>query len=835
MAEEHDANQGAGTDGASSVAGDRPETLGGAFRRWWHAPALVSAAVLLLGAIVIAVATRPAPEFKPAVRLAERQIDRDEPEAAIETLNTRVYPHVADGSAPADIGRAYHTLLGRALYLGQLARRIDLRENNLSIMGEYHEAERRFADLDPRDVFFLADTYVRLGRYGDAFERAESLPSEEDDRRYKLIRRIVEAQMGPSEPDLASASRLLADLASRPDLPESEQLWALARQTEVRLRTGYPDEAIDRVLQEMPRLRGADPFGLGELHLLLARGYQQVSPPRLEESRRNLERAERLLDGAGGDLEGELHLLWARVLIRWQHQDESALDTARDHLASVTQRYRSTEAYLPALMLAGDVEARLGNHDAAFRSFERLRDELEVGKRGEGVTPESVAEQLIALHGRQRSAGAEQEALRYAKIAESLFGVNDTPPDVLLALAESNRAIAEALLPEDGTGRFDRDPLARLDPATRRLVAGHLRAAGAYFRGHADAVALVDNEAFGSSLWLAADAYDRAGERQAAIASFQFFVDSFAASERHAEARFRLGRAFQARAEFARAAEVYEQLIADRSDQFGPRGVGPYADASYVPLAQVYLLDDHTENDEEAETLLRQVVDGVVASVAPEHHRDALVELGRMRYRSGAHARAIERLEEAVARYPDDPELTDVKFLLADAYRKAAGDLRERLDTEPMPDSQRVAMENERESRLERAASLFREVRDGLEELDPRRRTASQTLDLQHSYYYLGDCRFDLGDYPEAIRYYNEARERYPQSPSSLVAMVQIVNCYVELGDLDRARTADERARRFYEQLEPSAFDDPTLPMTRRDWERWLESSGRLYALETAG
>ncbi|MEM9063939.1 MAG: tetratricopeptide repeat protein [Planctomycetota bacterium] len=812
-----------------------PETFGAAIARWWQTPAMVIAAVLLLGAIAVAIASKPNPDYGVPIREAEAQLDRDEPEAAIETLNSKVYPNLVAGNLSPDESRAYRVLLGRALYLGQIGRRVDLRENNLSIMTEYHEAERLFAELEPRDIFFLADTYIRLRRFDDAFARAESLPPEEDERRYRLLRRIIEAHTDLRDPDLPEAARLLADFAARVDLPDSERLWVLARQTEVRMRSGYPAEALDRLLQEMPRLRNAGAEGLGELHLLLAACYQQIEPPRHDESEKNLARAETLLDGVSGELVGRLNLLWARALLASPDRDATSFEAVRDRLATVLERFRSTDSYLPALMLSATVEAQLGNFSESFEEFDRLGNELELGRTAEGVNVQALTDELLELHDRQRAAGLEQEALRFAKLAEGAHPLGETPGPVLLALAESNRAIADALMPEDERSRFGGDTLARLDPATRRLVAGHLRAAGAYYRGHADSVALSDNEAFGASLWLAADSFDRAGERQSAIGSFGMYVESFPAGERQAEARFRLGQAFQARAEFGRASEVYRALIEDRADQFGPRGVGPFADASYVPLAQTYLLDEDPENDAEAEALLRQVVDGVVAAVAPEHHRDALVELGRLRYLRGEHARAIERLEGAVDRYPDDPRLNDVRFLLADAYRKAAEDLRTRLENEPMPDSQRVAMQNERRVRLERSADLFAVVRDGLESVPPLRRTSNQLQDLRHSYYYLGDCHFDLGEYTEAIRYYNEAREQYPTSPSSLVAMVQIVNAYVELGDLDRARTADERARRFYESLPPSAFDDPTLPMGRRDWERWLDSSGRLYALQGGG
>jgi hypothetical protein len=65
--------------------------------------------------------------------------------------------------------------------------------------------------------------------------------------------------------------------------------------------------------------------------------------------------------------------------------------------------------------------------------------------------------------------------------------------------------------------------------------------------------------------------------------------------------------------------------------------------------------------------------------------------------------------------------------------------------------------------------------------------------------------------------------------------MMQIVNSLVAQGQLDRAQTANARAKRFYESLPESVWDDPTLPMSRKDWERWLDSQVKLGALASTG
>ena len=111
----------------------------------------------------------------------------------------------------------------------------------------------------------------------------------------------------------------------------------------------------------------------------------------------------------------------------------------------------------------------------------------------------------------------------------------------------------------------------------------------------------------------------------------------------------------------------------------------------------------------------------------------------------------------------------------------------------------------------------------------------AERLKLRNAHFYIADCAYDLGDYEAALKLYDRARQRYPRDAASLVAMVQIVNTHMAMGDLRRARTANERARRFFASVPDSAWDDPTLPMDREAWERWLDASAALYSVADGG
>jgi tetratricopeptide (TPR) repeat protein len=171
-----------------------------------------------------------------------------------------------------------------------------------------------------------------------------------------------------------------------------------------------------------------------------------------------------------------------------------------------------------------------------------------------------------------------------------------------------------------------------------------------------------------------------------------------------------------------------------------------------------------------------------------------------------------------------------VRYQLADSYRQDAHAIDKTLD-EGMPDHRKQALKAARIERLGKARELFEQVRRSLEAQDPRRLTKLEQLQLRNAYFYLGDTDFDLRDFEGAIRHYDAAREKYPKDPASLVAMIQIVNSYLELKDYERAKTANNRAKQFYDSLPPSVWNDPDLPMDKSDWQHWLDSINRLKPL----
>jgi tetratricopeptide (TPR) repeat protein len=789
------------------------------WRQVWQVPALGVAIVMLGAGLWLAMVRSPKPDYSGMLDVAGSLIEKDQYQRAIDVLNTDIRPYLDHEGFTPELRQKFHILRARAIFAGQRALSLDLPENHESVVGEYLSAEDLGAALEPMDVSDLAESFIALGMFDKALKRGRSLPNEEHARTDAIVRRIIDAKLAERPVDFDATLALVSDFLSQPMLPADDRAWAEARQAELLLISGYHDDAIRKLLRGMPRLADAGEEVRGELHLLLGRAYLDAGA----------------VNDAEGQLARSLELLPAGEALRAQvgvllgHIDEinGNFQSARDRYARVVAEFGDTTWALAARLGLGDAESAMHNDEGALEAYRQVVDALAHHDKRSDVTPERAAERLMSRFDDRFAAGDARTALKYISLAEELYGPDAMPPPVVLGLARVNRRLAEETIRDVRGGELDLAAIADLDPATREQSRRYFLAAGTAFRQHAGLVVLSDNRAYADSLWMAADSFDRAGDLEEAIAAFVIYAEGFEGDPRQSEARFRLAQAHQARGDYGLAEKYYDALINDKVNDQPGRGVGPFADRSYVPLAQTYLLDSDAANDSKAETLLKYVVSGGLGDPGMPGYREAVLELGQYYYKTGRYAEAIEELARATALYKDDPKLDMVRYRLADAYRLEAAAIARSLE-EAMPDQDRRDLETRRREWLTAAMGLFQEVTAGLEGRDIRRLSSVEVLALRNSQFYTGDCAFDLHEYDKAIHFYDIAKEKYLRDPAALVAMVQIANAFLAEGQLELARTANDRARRFYESLPASVWDDPDLPMSNADWKRWLDSSARL-------
>ena len=95
---------------------------------------------------------------------------------------------------------------------------------------------------------------------------------------------------------------------------------------------------------------------------------------------------------------------------------------------------------------------------------------------------------------------------------------------------------------------------------------------------------------------------------------------------------------------------------------------------------------------------------------------------------------------------------------------------------------------------------------------------------LRYAYLYRADSAFELGRYAQAVEFYDQVASRFAKHHSSMTALIQIVNCYSNLGDESRAMTAHRRAQMRLEKLPEEAFSVDDALLDREAWERWLKN-----------
>lgn len=825
------------TQGGSPVS-NRPKSL----RELWQVPALVAGLLVLGSAVVTAVRTAPTPDLTSDLERAAKAVEHADYAGALATLNTSVLPHVSKGHLGREQLAEFHLLRARSLFLGQQEVGLDRRVNHENILKEYASAERLNASLNGDDRYYLARTRLSLGELAEAVGQVEKFPAEAGQRRVEVLRAATEASLAGPTPNHAMAMDLINRVNAEPGLRVDDRVWALSKQADVLIAGGYSADAVSRIVRTIPRLDGAGREVMGELLVMLGRAYlaeasaardPSVAADCLYEAGRQLTRASEMI--------GTDHAQsWLVTLLRAEiahHRGD--LEPARRGYRSVLDDYGFSDGRAAALLGLAEVEAQrsleggdvpgeealglyeqlvsdLASRGPSARHADNVETEFAVSS-GE-VTPARAGSSLLSRFKEQYELGNHELAQRYAALAERVWGEEQSPAELMLGLAEVHKRLAEEVLA--GAGGDGLMGLAEADAGTQREARAHLMEAGEYYKRHADKVVLTDAEGYSRSVWDSADAFDRAGDLQASTVAFRQFVGDFPSDPRHAEAVFRLAQASMAAGDVDSAAGLFQELIDSRG---AATGAGEFADLSFVPLARALLLDADPANDTRAESLLARVVDGEVAGPSSPVFREGLRELAEHLHRTGRFAGAIQRYTQYLELLGDRD--TVVEYKLAESCRGLASEIERALRT-GMPEGTKRDLSVQRDGHLERAQSLYAGARVAL--AAKKSRSALESLYLRNATFYEADCAFDLGDFAGAARLYDGARERYSKEPAALVAMTQIVSCLLAQGEVAKAQIAQQRARRFYESLPESVWDDPTLPMGREGWQRWLDAQAVL-------
>jgi tetratricopeptide (TPR) repeat protein len=818
------APEGAAPGAAPGASGALGLAEGGGPLRWkelWQVPTLLLALTLVGGGVFYFISLPRDNDFAGALDQVDELLADGQTEAAKTLLYDTIGPRL-DSATPLEQAR-FQATTGDWLASARASIGSSAAENDAQIIEQYEKAELGGFEFDRERLLRWAAALVRIGRSEEAMEKVKLVGAEGDDLdalraqiRRLVMERAWEQATKDERPDWEALLAGLGPFRADASTTVADEAWAAARQAEARLALDRPREAADRLLLDLRRIESSPELNRGivppetyaELTSLLGRAYAALGEPDL--AKETLERAVSL-SADTSIAKGEAILLLGQLALQ-----RGDLEESEQRFGAVLADYEGESCATPALLGRAETSAARGDHAEALEDYRRVREAVNT-KATRRVTAQEVIGSLADRHDALLVAGELERALDYARMAVDFVPGTVPTSDLILRIATTSRALADQLSQGDDA----------LDPEYRARAARLLRTAGENFLRHAahEQTVVENPDGWTESTWLAADCYERAGWSEDALRIFRQFVEARPAGDlRRAEGLWRIASIQHAEGSVSEASTEYARLIEEYPDS-------PLSSRATVPLARCL---EAIGRRGDAIARLEQTIDGRTGlkPEAPEY-RDAMLELARLVIAEGDLATASGLLDESLRRYPDDANVPETRFQLGECRRGLAREAARQLADGSLSPSQRDSIDAQRVADLEAARSEFEKV---VAALDPRtagngagrdesKLNALERDALRLAHLYRADCLFDLGRYQEAIDLYEIAERRYSDSAVSMVALIQIVNAWHELGELDRAATAHRRAEIRLTQLPDAAFLEQGSIFSRDAWERWLKNA----------
>ncbi len=789
----------------------------------WQLPVLLASVVLFgFGVYLMAPKPAPAPDYARPLEVAEGQIKAGEFEPALKTLHDAEL-EMTKLTVPQQA--RLKMLQADAVSLGQKHAGGNTATNHQTIVRNYQLAQKLGAKLDEPRMRRLADSLAVTGEIEAALEILSKLGESGAEPRQRLLKQIVTATLAERPLNPPRATDAIERLRVEPGLTRENMVWAAAREAQLLMLQNK--SAVDLLLRRYAQLKGRDGKPdpeLAEIMVGLGRAYLAESDAKTAE--RWVSRAREALPETD-PLTGEALLVEGQVRAEMGNYAE-----AHELFDRVATRFAGSPVYGEAMVGKAEAAARLDDMEKALADYDKAA-ELSMAGKMQAEVGKRLMESLQTQSDLRFARGDYELALQFLTLQQKLQ-LPPLPVDLLGRLAVTHEQIARRLQGiEDGVADTGQ-AWAKLGADMRVRVTEEYASAAEFYRMHAAALRTEDDAAYGSSLWKSGEYFDRAGQHKQAIIVFTEFIQGRPQDPNRIEAIYKLAQSHQADSQFDQAIDLYQRLIDGM-----PKSREAYS--ALVPLARCLLAKGPKFVDRAEHVLLSVVTDHEAIKPESREYHDALVELGQLYYHRGEEGdfeKAIARLSEVVQRYGSAAgpgEVPELQFQLGDAYRKSVDQIEKKL-AGSLPPSQRAALVTERAKRLDDAKQSFEAVIADLEKQDARSLTDLQALYLRNSYFYRADCAYDLRQFEGplgSIELYNRALQHYEKHPSALIALMQIVNSYSELGQWDKARATNERAKEVLKRIPDDVFNDPNLPMNRQHWQRWLDWSSQLASGES--
>jgi len=800
----------------------------------WQIPLLGVGLLLFSGGLIRIVAAYQPVTFDDELRRVStlREV------GALRRANAYILDMLREPDRPLEQRGELHLLLARVVYQADLPLNVHTRQNLQSIIRNFQSAVRYGVTPDARDWAALGDA----PRWSDddveardAYQRALRLSPSRPDR---IHRQLVEMHLGAGRPLTAEImedlNAILEDASSSPE----NTLWALEHRVRWLLEQGDTTAAMTLVEAGKKPLSGtAERVALTYIEALCLCDVGTRYSGQAEALLRSLLDDWRVRD-----------ILWGRAnwLLGKLQQIDGRPQAALSFYDEAMKVFQAGSLHDACTLGRAECLAVLERYERSLETFAKLQDRFS-GERGLWRLDRGAVCTTIAAIGESLLQGGSLElGTEYLRLALLMMDPTDYDAQVYYRsrIAAGLREMARTAAADCGAGA-NTDvhhgsiahgeshglPMARATGGSGTVPKNHERAETLYgqaaemYQALSELPTLDEDQAAGF-LELAADNFDAAGMRDRQIEVLVRQVAEHPTSDRCADALHRLGQAYQAEQRYSEAVAAYEEVI-ENYPRFLP------AHASIVPLAECLLALGGAEAERGVSMLVGIVDDREVEPLfdpQAKEYRQALFRLAE--YYSHAteqevadhFEKAITRLEDAIAFYPDDPRMTSLAFQLADAYRLSGRALRAQ-DGTSLEKRALAEIAKEADRRLQRAMASFEQVIAALAPFDASALTELDQTYLRASYLNRADCLFDLGRYEDAMEAYSEVAWRYENMPAAVSASMQIVHCHQRLGQVNEARAALERLSWLLRKLPPSAFETERGMSSKQYWEAMV---GRL-------
>ncbi len=705
-------------------------------------------------------------------------------------------------------------LLAQIIYTHELDNSVHGVTNAESILKRSAESLGEGESFEADAHVMRAHAFEWLRRPEDALREYRQAVEKGVVESWAVRRRIIEILRAVGGANAEQLHALYDEFLEGEGVSDSLRYWATKQKVELYGLEGKPEQAealLEAQAEYFRRSQQRDAF-----EFLQALSWYQLE--RWDEAER-LVRTLRDRLVPGDELYPGVTWLMAR-LMQAQESPEYALGLYEEVLEETTGG-----PYHTASMLGrAETMAALRMFDASAEAYEKTIQLAGDDPYGSLVDLVLIRESTLAWYRALLAEGLGEQSLAFLTLSNRLVPPANHEMRALYAkrLADLYFSLGRAALEES----VDAPRAASSKAEIAARARAYLAQAGEHYLELAKLTSL-DGQRSSEAVWQAADAFDAAGERARTAKVLEAFVRERPADPRTPRALFRLGQTYQAAGEYEQAIERYLQTTRAFATT-------PSAAASLVPMADCYA--QLGEDSKAIETLLRIVERkpedpiGEIVPIAREY-RDALFRLGDLYRKVGEYEKSIVRYEEVIKRYENDPRTNRAYFMLAEGYRLSAADIREAIGRK-----ENVAyvddLRDKYRQRLMKAHRLYSEVIDRFEKRPESQWTRLERLYVKLSHFARADALFDLSQtefssdrsmLSEAVEAYDRAAGVYQNDPMAMSAYVQIINGYLRLGDVDKARMMLERARWVLERIDDDAFAAYAPREDRAYWESYWD------------